>query len=60
MTLRVTAGSTGHVQEIRIHEGMRANVGETAAVMTPSPPAVAVMFDESVPSFRLGMRLLEH
>ncbi len=60
MTMQVAAGSTGYVHEILIDEGMRANVCDAAAVMTPAPPDGAVAFEGSEPAFRLGMRLLEH
>lgn len=59
LLMQVLAGSDGYVYEVSAGEGTRLNVGDTAAVMTPTAPEAPVAIDSDTPPFRLGMKLKE-
>ena len=59
LVMQVLAGANGVLQRKLIDEGERVEVGDTAAVVTPSLEAVSLEIGPDAPSFRLGMTLKE-
>lgn len=59
LTVRVVAGSDGHLHSIVAGEGAKVRVGDAAAVVTASPRTDPPPRLSSAPQFRTGIRLVE-
>jgi hypothetical protein len=59
LTVRVVAGSGGHLHSIVADEGANVRVGDAAAIVTASPRTDSPTDMTDAPRFRTGIRLVE-
>lgn len=59
LTVRVVAGSDGHLHAIVADEGAEVRVGDAAAIVTSSPRTDPLADLTGAPRFRTGIRLVE-